>query len=88
VPSVLLVFAACMLVTLRERRMADGKLKELTKRIIDTQEQERARLARELHDGISQNLVGVRYAIDLASRKVRSKSDDASGAIDRGAEAL
>lgn len=74
VPSVLLVFAACMLVTLRERRMADGKLKELTKRIIDTQEQERACLARELHDGISQNLVGVRYAIDLASRKVRSKA--------------
>lgn len=88
VPSVLLVFAACMMVTLRERRMADGKLKELTKRIIGAQEQERARLARELHDGISQNLVGVRYAIDLASRKVKNNLSDAAQAIDRGAEAL
>lgn len=88
VPSVLLVFAACMMVTLRERRMADGKLKELTKRIVGAQEQERARLARELHDGISQNLVGVRYAIDLASRKVKNNSNDAAQAIDRGAEAL
>lgn len=88
VPSVLLVFAACMMVTLRERRMADGKLKELTKRIVGAQEQERARLARELHDGISQSLVGVRYAIDLASRKARNNSNDAAQAIDRGAEAL
>lgn len=88
VPAVFIVFATCMLLTLRERRMADGKLKQLTQRIIDTQEEERARLARELHDGISQNLVGVRYAIDLASRKVKSRSDDASSAIDRGVEAL
>ncbi|MQY46789.1 histidine kinase [Rhizobiales bacterium RZME27] len=87
-PSVLLVFAACILVTLRERRMADGKLKELTKRIIGAQEQERARLARELHDGISQNLVGVRYAIDLASRKVKSGANDAAQAIGKGADAL
>lgn len=87
-PSVLLVFAACILVTLRERRLADGKLKELTKRIIGAQEQERARLARELHDGISQSLVGVRYAIDLASRKVKSGANDAAQAIDKGADAL
>jgi two-component system NarL family sensor kinase len=88
VPAVMVVFATCMLVTLRERRMADGKLKALTQRIIDTQEEERARLARELHDGISQNLVGVRYAIDLAGRKVRNHTADASGAIDKGVEAL
>lgn len=88
VPAVMVVFATCMLVTLRERRMADGKLKALTQRIIDTQEEERARLARELHDGISQNLVGVRYAIDLAGRKVRNHTDDASGAIEKGVEAL
>jgi two-component system NarL family sensor kinase len=88
VPAVLMVFATCMLVTMRERRMADGKLKELAQRIIDTQEEERARIARELHDGISQNLVGVRYAIDLASRKVKSGNSDVSSAIDRGADAL
>ena len=88
VPAVLLVFATCMLITLRERRMADGKLKQLAQRIIDTQEEERTRLARELHDGISQNLVGVRYAIDLASRQVKAGSEGASRAIDVGVEAL
>lgn len=88
VPAVLLVFATCMLITLRERRLADGKLKQLAQRIIDTQEEERMRLARELHDGISQNLVGVRYTIDLASRQVKAGSEGASRAIDLGVEAL
>jgi len=88
IPSVLLVFATCMWITLHERRMADGKLKLLTQRIIDTQEEERARLARELHDGVSQNLVGVRYVFDLAARKVKASAGDAGIAIDRGIEAL
>lgn len=73
-----------MLLTFRERRMADSRLKELTQRVIDTQEEERARLARELHDGVSQNLLGVRYVMDLASRKVRNQVDDAATTIEKG----
>lgn len=88
VPAVLVVFATCMLLNLRERRLADGKLKKLTQRIIDTQEEERSRVARELHDGISQNLVGVRYAIDLARRKVHPDNIEAAHAIEKGANAL
>ena len=88
VPAVIIVFAGCMLLNARERHMADGKLKLLTQRIVHTQEEERSRLARELHDGISQNLVGVRYAIDLARRRVSGASPEAVSAIERGAEAL
>ncbi|PBC06277.1 cache domain-containing protein [Mesorhizobium sp. WSM3860] len=88
VPAVLVVFTTCMLLTFHERRIADGRLKQLTQRVIDTQEEERSRLARELHDGISQNLVGVRYAMDLAGRQVRNHVDDAALTIERGVEAL
>lgn len=88
VPAVLVVFATCMLLNVRQQRLADGKLKELTQRIIDTQEEERFRIARELHDGISQNLVGVRYAIDLARRKVPPDNLAAASAIEKGAAAL
>ncbi|MFB2607157.1 histidine kinase, partial [Rhizobium phaseoli] len=88
VPSVLVVFTTCMLLTFHERRMADSRLKELTQRVIDTQEEERTRLARELHDGISQTLLGVRYAMDLAGRKVRTNVDEAALTIERGVEAL
>lgn len=88
VPAVLVVFTTCMLLTFRERRMADSRLKELTQRVIDTQEEERARLARELHDGVSQNLLGVRYVMDLASRKVRNETEDAGRTIEKGVDAL
>ncbi|MCD7059628.1 cache domain-containing protein [Pelagibacterium xiamenense] len=88
VPSVLLVFGTWMFLNLHERRLADTKLKELTQRVIDTQEEERSRIARELHDGISQILIGARYTIDLARRKVQSGGEGAPEAIDKGADAL
>lgn len=88
VPAVIAVFLTGIVLNLRERRLADDKLKELTQRIIDTQEEERARIARELHDGISQNMVGVRYVFDLAIRKVRDGTPDALSTMERGAEGL
>lgn len=68
--AVLLVFSSGLFLNIHERRLADAKLKKLTQRIFDTQEEERARVARELHDGISQILVGVRYALELAHRRL------------------
>lgn len=87
-PAVIAVFLTGLLLNLRERRMADNKLKELTQRIIDTQEEERTRIARELHDGISQHLVGVRYVLDLAQHRVRNSTRDAYATIERGTRAL
>lgn len=88
IASLAFVFAICVWITLHERRLAEGKHRLLTQRILDTQEEERSRLSRELHDCISQNLVGVRYALDLASRKVKACAADASAAIDQAIEAL
>lgn len=88
VPAVIAVFLAGILLNLRERHLADTKLQNLTQRIIDTQEEERARIARELHDGISQNMVGVRYVLDLAKTKVRDGALDALETIERGSDGL
>ncbi len=88
VPIVVAVFLASFLITMRERRLADNRLKELTQRVIDTQEEERARIARELHDGISQSMVAARYMLDLAAAKVRNGAPDASEVIERGATGL
>ncbi|MEM8700178.1 MAG: cache domain-containing protein [Pseudomonadota bacterium] len=48
-----------------EQRFADSRLKELTNRIFQVQEQERKRVSTELHDSISQLLVSVRYGIEM-----------------------
>lgn len=74
--AVLGVFLSGLFLTVRQRRLADGKLQQLTQRIIDTQEEERGRVARELHDGISQMLVGVRYALELTRRKLGPDTGD------------
>ncbi|MGB7261792.1 MAG: cache domain-containing protein [Albidovulum sp.] len=86
--SVLLVFASGMGITVRERRLADVKLKRLTQRIIDTQEEERGRVARELHDSISQILLGVRYALELARRRLKLGDAKAEGSLTSGIEHL
>ncbi len=88
VPAVIAVFLTGLLLNLHERRLADSKLKKLTQRIVTTQEEERTRIARELHDGISQNLIGVRYVLDLAKHKVKNNAPDASQTIERGASYL
>lgn len=87
--ALLLVFGTGMVMNIRERRLADAKLKKLTQRVFDAQEQERGRVARELHDGISQILVGVRYALDNARRRLnRGEHGEAQAPLDKGIEYL
>ncbi len=92
IAALVLVFLSGMVLNIRERRLADAKLKKLTQRVFDTQEEERIRVARELHDGISQILVGVRYVLELAIRRqsqqdpralesITKARDDLNGAI-------
>ncbi|SHI36282.1 cache domain-containing protein [Wenxinia saemankumensis] len=78
------VFATGMVLNLRERRLADAKLRALTERVIDTQEEERGRVARELHDSISQILVGTRYALELARRRLAGGDARAAESLEKG----
>jgi len=87
--ALLFVFISGLFLNLRERRLADAKLKELTQRVFDAQEEERGRVARELHDGISQLLVGVRFALDNARRRLgRGEKDAAMPPLDKGIDNL
>lgn len=86
--ALLAVFLTGMLLNIRERRLADAKLKKLTQRVLDAQEEERGRVARELHDGISQLLVGVRYALDTARRKLDRGDPTAHEPLSKGIETL
>ncbi|MDR7125396.1 cache domain-containing protein [Pseudotabrizicola sp. 4114] len=86
--AVLAVFLSGLILNLRERRLADQKLKALTQRIFDTQEEERGRVARELHDSISQILVGVRYTLELARRRLTINDARAGESLGQGIENL
>jgi len=86
--ALLLVFVSGLAINLRERSLADAKLKELTQRIIDTQEEERGRVARELHDSISQILVGARYALELARRRLTLGDRRTGESLEKGIGSL
>lgn len=88
VGATLFVFGSGLFLNIRERRLADAKLKELTQRVFDAQEEERGRVARELHDGISQIIVGVRYAMENAKRRMLKGDERAVHTLDKGIENL
>lgn len=82
------VFLSGLVIQANERKLADSKLKELTQRIVEFQEEERGRVSRELHDGISQILVSVKYSIELAIDKITQGADDAIMPMEKGAKGL
>ncbi|BDT58378.1 sensor kinase [Massilia varians] len=72
-----------VVLNLRELRVADAKLKALAQRVVESQEDERARLSRDLHDGISQALVSVK--LQLEAGIIRLDGDPAQQLQARGA---
>ena len=86
--ALFLVFLSGFFITVRERRLANTKHKALIGRIVGTQEEERGRVARELHDSISQILVGVRYALDVTSRRILNGDEKAADTLSIGVDSL
>lgn len=86
--ALLLVFLPGLFLNIQERRLADAKLKALTQRVFDAQEEERGRVARELHDGISQILVGVKYSLDVTRRRIEQGDGRAVESLRRSIDAL
>ncbi|HEY6971430.1 MAG TPA: ATP-binding protein, partial [Candidatus Angelobacter sp.] len=61
---VLLAIVAALLIEMRKRRKADLAVKDLSGRLIHAREEEQRRIARELHDDISQRLALVVTELD------------------------
>jgi PAS domain S-box-containing protein len=56
----------------RQRQVAEGRVKDLLRKLVTAQEAERKRLARELHDTLGQQLAALRLGIAL----LKPKADD------------
>ncbi len=62
--GVVAIAGAGLFFNISEQKAANTKLKRLTQKIVEIQEDERQRVAKELHDGISQLLISVKYGLD------------------------
>jgi two-component system NarL family sensor kinase len=67
--GVALISAGALALNLSEHRSAEAKLRALAREVVQSQEDERARLARELHDGVSQALVATKLLIESAQQE-------------------
>ena len=74
ITAILITALIGFLINLSESRLASERMRELTNKTINFQEDERKRVSRELHDGINQLLVSIRYKLDTAKTQL-SKSD-------------
>ena len=89
--ATLVIATSGLALNISESRVADAKLKALALRVVDSQEQERARLSRDLHDGISQWLVSIKLQIEAGIIRLQGNAeqrDKARASFERTAEAL
>ena len=70
------LFLAGMAVDVTEKVRAEEALRALPHRIIEAQETERRRVARELHDGVSQLLASVRFRLLAVEGWLHDRADD------------
>jgi signal transduction histidine kinase len=59
-----------------ELRLAEERLRRLTGRLMQIQDSERRRVARHVHDGLGQYLVGVKMGIDQYARRNTHDSEE------------
>ena len=69
--SVIAALGASM--NLNMRRLANEQLSVLNQQIIDSQENERQRVSRELHDGVNQLLVAAKYRLDNVGKELNQE---------------
>lgn len=81
IAATLAVFAGGMALNISEQRRADRRIRHLADRVVLSQEQERARVSRELHDHVCQLLVSVKYRFELAAHEVAAGASGARASL-------
>ncbi len=69
--SIIVIYIFTFTLNTRELGLADRRLLALNERILTTQEEERSRVSKELHDGVSQLITATRFDIEHASKKLK-----------------
>ena len=91
IASAVVIALSGLALNISEYRVADAKLKVLAQRVVRSQEEERARLSRDLHDGISQWLVSIKLQVESGIAKLSghtAPSESARISFDKAARQL
>ena len=86
--GVALISLSGIWLNLSEHRVADAKLQLLARQVVRFQEDERAHLARELHDGATQTMVSAKLLVEAAVAQLEREHRTAPPSLDRALAGL
>ncbi len=72
--AALLVAVGGFALNLSDRRDAEARMRALAQQVVRSQETERARVARELHDGVNQWLVAAKFMLESALDRAKGEN--------------
>ena len=81
--GVALISLSGVWLNLSEHRVADAKLQLLARKVVRFQEDERAHLARELHDGATQTMVSAKLLVESAIAQLERQDRGSPPALER-----
>lgn len=80
--AMILIALAGLAVNLSDHRESSAKLRHLAQRVVNSQEDERVRVAQELHDGIIQVLVSAKFFLETAQLQLGNSVRDCNQRTD------
>ncbi|MCP4598257.1 cache domain-containing protein [Neptuniibacter sp.] len=86
--TVIIIALVGVAINMHASQLADERLRELAHRHVQFQVGQRRNFARELHDGINQLMVSVKFRLELARDKLRKQDDSAVNDLEKGCDVL
>ena len=86
--TVIVIALVGIAINMHASQLADARLRELAHSYVQFQVSQRRNFARELHDGINQLMVSVKFRLELARDKLAKNDDSAVNDIHKGCDVL
>ena len=86
--SIFVIFIFGLIINLRQKKQTDEKISELGQRIVNVQEDENRHIARELHDGIIQILVSIKFSLEATNMHLIKASQEKPKSLKHAEENL
>jgi two-component system NarL family sensor kinase len=86
--TALAIFTIGLIIALKEKTKSNTQLNLLSQRIVNLQEEERRRISREMHDGIVQILVSIKYSLEATRMFLNKNIEQVPEPFDHASENL
>jgi len=86
--ALIVITGGALTINISESRLADNRLKVLSQRTVQFEENEKRRLSRELHDGINQLLASAKFRLEAAGEHVGKDTAAARQQMDKAIATL